>query len=270
MKKFILSVLVVMFLVNCKNHENYENSVEVVTDEVADYSESKSINPEVEGKVFKSNAVINMKVADAFKIGSEIENNAIEQKGFILSNKFYTNVLDTKNVKISDDSLNVTDKLQKNNHIVLKVPVQNLRTHLKFALDKGLIINSVEIENEELTFENLNTDLHLNENKGLKTAEKIEHKVSKAMIFDNIKYATISYDLTQPASIVTYNSENVEIKNYQDINLGLEIKNALKDGVYYFKLFLVFIVQLLPTIIAIGIVVFLFKTAIKAFKNYKN
>ncbi|RLZ12195.1 hypothetical protein [Faecalibacter macacae] len=266
MKKIILSTVIAFYLIGCKQAER----VEVVTEDVADYSESNSINPEVEGKVFKSNAAVKMQVSDAFKIGSEIEDNAVINKGFILSNQFYTQVLDSENVKVSDQTLKMMDKIEKHNTVVLKVPVNNLRSHLKFSLDKGLIINSIEIENEELTFQKNENDLQLSENDKLKASEKVQEKVTKAILADNIKYASISYELTQAPSIITYEAERTDLDIYQELNLALELKSALKDGVYAFKKILIFIVQLLPTILAIGVVVLLFKYAKKIFKNYRN
>ncbi|MEG0931906.1 hypothetical protein, partial [Algoriella sp.] len=84
MKKVIFSILIIVSIVGCKKYEGNESSGAMENNTSTDMI-SSATNPKVEGKVFKSNALIEMKVADVMKNGQEIEQNAIDLKGFILN-----------------------------------------------------------------------------------------------------------------------------------------------------------------------------------------
>lgn len=267
MKNIILSLAVLSLMVGCSNNSNIEESVVVDSNESAYEVNTDKIDREVEGKVFKRNATIEMKVKDALIIGNDIQNNVFDNQGFVLSNKFNTDIIDSESINISSDSVKKMDKIAKRNELVVKVPVINLKKHIDYALDKGIIINSISIDNEELTFEKYKNDLNLTENTKAKESEKIENKIQKQIIKDDEKFATISYRLSQNPILISYTAARTDMEIYRDINLGLELKRAMKDGWYYMKMFIIYVVELLPTIILLIALFFGIKYIIKFFKK---
>ena len=263
MKKLILSIVTIIFIVSCNSYQKEESQVM----DAQEMNVENAIQPEIEGKVFSTNASISMKVKDAFQIGNEIQDNVIQYHGFVLSNNFQTQIVDSESVNISADSIKKMDKVVKNNILTVKVPIQNLNDHLKYTMDKGIIIHSVHIQNEELTFEKYRNDLELNENKKAKISHQINEKVNQAVIGDKISYATVEYNLTQEPVLITYFSPRLDMDVYKEINLALALKKSISDGWYYLKMFIVIVVQILPTVLLIIAIFYGIKIGIKALKN---
>lgn len=263
MKKLMLSLAMLMSFIGCNKYKNGEST----SVEIQDMELENAILPEVEGKVFSTQASISMKVKDAFKTGNEIQENVIQSKGYVLSNHFRTQIVDSESLNIAADSVKKMDKVIKYNDLTIKVPVHQLPNHLKYAMEKGVIIHSVQIENDELTFDKLKNDLELKENTKAKISHQIDEKVNKEIIGDKISYATVGYQLEQEPVFVTYHAPRTDLKVYKEINLGLELKNSIYNGWYYLKMFILIVVQLLPTLFVVFLVIYGFKKARKAFKN---
>ena len=267
MKKVIFSILIIVSIVGCKKHEGNESSVTMENNTSTDNMISSATNPKVEGKVFKSNALIEMKVADVMKNGQEIEQNAIDLKGFILNSELNNQTLDSDQVDISAEQIKKMEKVQQTNFIELKVPANQLREHVKFALGKGVIIDHILINNEEMTFEKYENELKNENNQSVKIAKQIENKVNKALINDAVNYATIVYKLSEEPHVVSMIIPQSEIKIYREINLGYELKQSWQDGVYYFKSFIIVIFKFLPTILSVLFLCFAIKYVLRRFKT---
>jgi len=265
MRKVFLTVMTIITIVSCGKHANREDVAET-TNEMSDRV-SNAVSQTVEGKVFKSNAMLEMKVADVLKNGQEIEQHAIENHGFVLNSELTNNTLDSKEVNISNDSVKKMTKIQRQNLIELKVPSNKLREHIIFALNKGVIIDHILINNEELTFQKYENDLKNDHNSSVKISKQIENKVNKAVINDGIDYATIAYSLSEEPHVVSSVLPQAKLDVYKEINLGYELKQAWLDGVYYFKLFLIIFCQCLPTILSILGLIFGIKYLLKRFKK---
>ena len=87
-------------------------------------------------------------------------------------------------VELSEESVKKIDKIQRSYLIELKVPSNKLREHVKFAVEKGIIIDHILINNEEMTFEKYENELKNENNKAMKISKQIENKVNKALIND--------------------------------------------------------------------------------------
>lgn len=248
MKKVFLTIIAVVTIVSC-NQKNELNNVGEVQSETSD-NVSNAANPTVEGKVFKSNALMEMKVTDVLKNGQEIEQHAIENNGFVLNSELTNHTLESKEINLSNDSVKKMTKIERENLIELKVPSNKLREHIIYALNKGVIIDHILINNQELTFQKYENDLKNDHNTSVKISKQIDNKVNKALINDAVNYATIAYRLSEEPHIVTSILPQTKLTVYKELNLGYELKQAWKDGVYYFKLFLIGLCQFLPTILA--------------------
>lgn len=267
MKKVIFSILIIASIVGCKKYEGNESAAQMENKAATDVEISNAANPKVEGKVFKSNALIEMKVADVMKNAQEIEQNAIDLKGFVLNSELNNQTLDSEQVDISAEQIKKMEKIQQTNFIELKVPVNQLREHVKFALGKGIIIDHILINNEEMTFEKYENELKNEQNQSVKISKQIENKVNKVLINDGINYATIAYKLSAEPHVVSTILPQSEIKVYREINLGYELKQSWQDGVYYFKSFIILIFKFLPTILSVLFLYFVIKYVLRRFKN---
>ena len=266
MKKLIVTVFTLIFIASCSKYEA-KHEAEVSTEASADAAVSNAANPEVEGKIFKSNAMIEMKVVNVMKDAQQIEQNAIDLKGFVLNSELNNVTLDADEVSISDEQVKKMEKIQQTNFIELKVPSSHLREHVKFAVEKGIIIDHILINNEEMTFEKYENELKNENNKAVKISQQIENKVNKALINDATSYATIAYQLSEEPRVVTNILPQTDLKAYREINLGYELKQSWKDGMYYFKSILIVFCQFLPTILSVLFLFFSIKYVVKVVKN---
>ena len=111
MKKLIVTVFTLIFIASCSKYEA-KHEAEVSTEASADAAVSNAANPEVEGKIFKSNAMIEMKVVNVMKDAQQIEQNAIDLKGFVLNSELNNVTLDADEVSISDEQVKKMEKIQ--------------------------------------------------------------------------------------------------------------------------------------------------------------
>ncbi|HCC95667.1 MAG TPA: hypothetical protein DEQ26_15360 [Flavobacteriaceae bacterium] len=266
MRKIILALFIVASITSCKQYKSSESNAEVA-DAKEEVAVSNAANPEVEGKVFKSNALIEMKVKDAMNDAVQIEENAIALNGFVLNSEMNNQILDSDKVELSEESVKKIDKIQRSYLIELKVPSNKLREHVKFAVEKGIIIDHILINNEEMTFEKYENELKNENNKAVKISQQIENKVNKALINDATSYATIAYQLSEEPRVVTNILPQTDLKAYREINLGYELKQSWKDGMYYFKSILIIFCQFLPTILSVLFLFFSIKYVVKVVKN---
>ncbi|WP_413533312.1 hypothetical protein [Empedobacter brevis] len=266
MKKIILALFVVASITSCNQYKS-SNNAELATEEV---EVSNAANTEVKGKVFKSNALIEMKVKDAMKDAVQIEENAIALNGFVLNSEMNNQTLDFDEIELSEESIKKIEKIQRSYFIELKVPSSKLREHVKFAVEKGLIIDHILINNEEMTFQKYENDLKNANNNSVKISTQIENKVNKALINDATSYATIVYRLTEEPRIITNILPQTELKSYREINLGYELKQSWQDGLYYFKSILIVLCQFLPTILSVLFLFFSIKYVVRIVKNRES
>ena len=101
MRKIILALFIVASITSCNQYKSSESNAELAADAKEEVAVSNAANPEVEGKVFKSNALIEMKVKDAMKDAVQIEENAIALNGFVLNSEMNNQILDSDNSTLS-------------------------------------------------------------------------------------------------------------------------------------------------------------------------
>ncbi|WP_322970610.1 hypothetical protein [Faecalibacter sp. LW9] len=256
MKKTLGGILVAfVFLFGCKNYE--EHKVEVVSKPIGvDSVVTNAIGIQVEDKVFETKAVIKMKVKDVQQRSFRLEEDAIAKGGFVISSDLSNHIIKTQEQEISEDSIVKVVEMQKRNTITLKVPTDALRDHVRFAINQGIYVETLKVENTELTFKKLENDLNLEQSGDRKTEDQIEDKVWKALLGDQLKYATITYKLEEEIIIKEYNAPNRNKPLYDKLNWGLAFKKAWNDGIYGLKMLTVYLVKLTPSIG--GIVVLFF------------
>lgn len=267
MRKIILALFIVASITSCKQYKSSESNAELAVDTKEEVEISNATNPEVEGKVFKSNALIEMKVKDAMKDAIQIEENAISLNGFVLNSEMNNQILDSDKIELSEESVKKIDKIQRSYLIELKVPSNKLREHVKFAVEKGIIIDHILINNEEMTFEKYENELKNEQSKAMKISKQIENKVNKSLINDAITYATIAYRLSEEPQVVTNILPQTDLKAYRKINLGYGLKQSWQDGMYYFKSILIIFCQFLPTILSVLFLIFGIKYGVRIVKN---
>jgi len=103
MRKIILALFIVVSIVSCNEYKGSESNAELAADAKEEVAVSNAANLEVEGKVFKSNALIEMKVKDAMKDAVQIEENAISLNGFVLNSEMINQILDSDIVELSEN-----------------------------------------------------------------------------------------------------------------------------------------------------------------------
>lgn len=103
MRKIILALYIVASITSCNQYKSSESNAELAADAKEEVAVSNAANLEVEGKVFKSNALIEMKVKDAMKDAVQIEENAIALNGFVLNSEMNNQILDSDKVQLSEN-----------------------------------------------------------------------------------------------------------------------------------------------------------------------
>ena len=269
MKKLVLTVCTVFLMVACEN-KNYDRNVVSVEEINSEVEVSNAASPKVKEKIFKSNAMIEMKVKNVLKDGQEIEQNAVDLNGFVLNNELTNRVIDSKEIDLSNEETKKMEKIQQTNIIELKVPFNQLREHLKFALQKGVIVDHILINNEEMTFEKYKTDLKIEANQTMKLSKQIENKVNKILLNDAVNYATVAYQLNEEPHLITSILPQSNIKLYTELNFSHELKQSWQDGVYFFKKVMIFIFQLLPTIFSLLFLYFAVKYVVRYWRNRES
>lgn len=197
-----------------------------------------------------------MKVKDVQQRSFRLEEDAIAKGGFVISSDLSNHIIKTQEQEISEDSIVKVVEMQKRNTITLKVPTDALRDHVRFAIKQGIYVETLKVENTELTFKKLENDLNLEQSGDRKTEDQMEDKVWKALLGDQLKYATITYKLEEEIIIKEYNAPNRNKPLYDKLNWGLAFKKAWNDGIYGLKMLTVYLVKLTPSIG--GIVVLFF------------
>lgn len=298
MKKLIISFVALGFLLvaSCHQNQTYENTASEAVYEVdnsIDSQEEVSNAAKVLdiNKKFVHTADVNMKVKDVFVSTLNIENKALELKGFIEKSELRTQVLKEKEIAISKDSANYYMVYQQTNHLKVRVPQQNLHLFLTEINHQKDFLNYRIIEANDVTFEHQYQNLEqsrlqtsqqqtdkLNSSAYKNQADKLDRKdaiaqaknentIQKAVLNDKITLATVEIALVEDAKIKTTVIPNTKDRNfYVESNFGYEIKKTSIIGFRIFKTILLGIVYLWPFIIIVIGLIF----GIRFYKNRKK
>lgn len=271
MKNLMMITILILGLTACKDNSHYNNyeQDEISAEPKVEGGEgmSNAIGLEVEDKRFKTTAQLQLKVKDVLTDAEVLEEKAIEWGGFVQNSALSNVELETKEVQISADSIQREVKMAKSNQLRIKVPTRHLRQYVKFALSNCIMIETITVENQEKTFEKLRNDLiHQNSSK-LKVEDKIENEVAKAILGDDLKFATLNFHLSEEPHLEYYTVPQTTSSIHQEINLGLAFKNAWKEGVYVLKKILVGVIYLLPLLLGVLLIYLLFRFLIKYTKK---
>lgn len=265
MKKLLLILTLVYTISACKDASPYDSYEQAVSDKNVELEPemSNAIGVEVENKVFKTIATLDLKVNNVLNDSESLEEKAISFEGFVLNSELRNTELDIKEVPISQDSIKREVKIQQTNQLTIKVPTNHLRQYIKFALSKSLMIESIVVDNQEKTFEKLRNDLNTQNSSKQKLEDRIENEVAKAILGDDLKYATINFHLIEEPHLKNYIVPQTKSTIHQEINLGLEIKNAWTEGVYMMKKILVGLIHFLPLALGLLLLYLVFRFLIK-------
>lgn len=263
----MMITILILGLTACKDNSQYDNyeQEEILAKQKVELGEgmSNAIGIEVEDKIFKTTAQLKLKVKNVLTDSEVLEEKAIDFGGFVQNSELSNVILDTKEVQISADSIKREVKIEKNNQLTIKVPTNYLRQYVKFALSNSIMIESITVDNQEKTFEKLRNDLNNQNLSKLKVEDKIENEVAKAILGDDLKFATINFHLIEEPHLEYYIVPQTESRIHQETNLGLEFKNAWKEGVYLMKKIMVGVIHLLPLLLGLLFIYLLFRFLIK-------
>ena len=152
MRKIILALFIVASIVSCKQYKSSESNAEVTADAKEEVAVSNAANPEVEGKVFKSNALIEMKVKDAMKDAVQIEENAIALNGFVLNSEMNNQILDSDKVELSEESVKKIDKIHEFDYKVENDSILYMKSPKDKEFNKWAIVRKFSQNYDYLQF----------------------------------------------------------------------------------------------------------------------
>jgi len=226
-------------------------------------------------------ANIKFKVKDVIKTTYNIENIVVKHNGFVENTNLTSQINNTKEIPVKEDSVLVTTYYSMINTLILLVPTIKLDTVLKEiaqfvdfmdyrvidAKDVTLDLLSKRLEQSRLANydsrmtnaidskgKRLNDVSNAENNLLSKQQQADEAKLTNLQILDKIKYSTITLYLYQNQSIkYELIAKEKRIKPYST-PFGIRFTNALKFGWRIIVNFFLFLVNIWSIILIAGVV----------------
>ena len=240
-------------------------------------AESMSSSAAVEDKnskrKFIRTADARFKVKDVMQSTEKIENLTKSVGGFVTLSELRSNITESDETQVSQDSLLKTTRYEVNNNIALRVPNVKLDTLLRSLAKEVQFLDYRIIKADDVNLQLLASELsqkrNANTSKRLEAAidkkgnklkdinESEENLASKKENIDNayinnlslkdqVNFSTVTLELYQNEQLKYEMVANEKNINAYRPNLGLQVWESIKTGWFIFEGIVAFIVQLWP------------------------
>jgi hypothetical protein len=279
--KISLALALLAIAYSCKDGSNEaeistsESSVEAVTNETADAKEATSSSAAVEPKNSKRKVIrtadIKFKVKNVPKSTYAIEDATTKFGGFVTYTNLESNISNTDETKVSQDSTLITTKYTVVNDITIRVPNTRLDTVIKTIAKQIDFLDYRLIKADDVTLQLLSNEMAQNrsknsekriekaiDNKGKKLNQIIDaedhlddkkevndtKKLENLSLKDQVNFSTLSLKIYQNQAVKQEMIANEKSINAYRPNIGLQIWDSLKTGWFMLEGTIAFIVQL--------------------------
>ncbi len=272
--KIVIGSFVCLSLWSCNKQETSENSIPETTEYATTDSVSLAARQEVAGKKFVKTAEVDMEVMDVYDATIYIEKSLLELGGFVSQSHLQSNIVSEDTYETSDKDAVLVKKFLTENRMQVRVPTQNLGQFLTLINNKKLFLNSRVILAEDVTNNAKISQLEAQNHAQTATViahmkptnEKVEHtennlqkeserQISEIQLADNLKYSTVDLIIKEPkpriAEIPVINIKNID--NKYRFNFFYGAKNAIAEGFYLIKRFLVALITIWPFLLITGL-----------------
>lgn len=282
-----LAIIVLLF--SCKKAENTSAENAYATGKsTADYASADSTavssSAAVENKDSKQKFIrtadLKFKVKNVVKSTYAIENAVQKFGGFVTYTNLQSNIQDQISTKISQDSTLETTKFTVENNITIRVPNTQLDTVIKTIARQIDFLDFRVIKADDVSLKLLSNQLSQKrnsesasriekaiDNKGKKVNDIVDAEntltnqkeasdnalVNNLSLKDQINFSTITLQVYQNQTIKQDVTASEKDSSSYRPNLGIQILDALKNGLYIIEAVFIFFLNLWPFIlISIG------------------
>jgi hypothetical protein len=266
------TVAVALTLTNCSSNKS-ESSADFVEADSASVvmPADAGISLKPEERKFIRKAELNFKVKNVQEASNVVEDLVEKYKGFVIKSQLSTNVLNTNEVEISEDSVLLNKSYNISNEITLRIPneyfekvqrdIQPLMTFLDnrtvSAEDVSLNLMASELRKKRYTkFEKryektidtkgkkLGETTVAEENLFNHQSEADINHVETLKTKDEVNYSTITLHLYQPVAVVQEMLPNIENTHAFKPNLFIRLWQSIREGWYILEEILVALTRL--------------------------
>lgn len=268
------SLMLVTLLFSCKKSEmtSEEKSADyATTDSTAIVSSSAAVENKDSKQKFIRTADLKFKVKNVVKSTYAIENAVQKFGGFVTYTNLQSNIQEQIKTKMSQDSTLETTKFTVENNITIRVPNTQLDTVIKTIAKQIDFLDFRVIKADDVSLKLLSTQL--SQNRASQSANRIEKAIDNTgkkvndivdaenalankkesndnalinnlSLKDQINFSTITLQLYQNQTIKQDVIASEKDSSSYRPSIGIEIVDALKNGLYIFETVFVFLLNL--------------------------
>ncbi len=275
--KILMMMLAGALLAACKGSGNYESM-----DSMADSVSTADINL-TEPKLVKT-AGINFKVKSVQQSSEKITSLTNQYKGMVMSHSVNSNINNTSDKRISEDSVMRISAFYTSAQMTVKVPSIKLDEYLDSVAKLGVYVSTRSMDIEDKSLDYLSAKMKLNSRKDMVDQQKkgkiiikdpsavlnlrddlVDEQIYNRKIDDAVKYSVVNLNFYQSNTIF---KEVIANDNPASYNLPLfkRVVLGLSDGWNLFKELLIVLINAWALILA-GVVLW---QAILFYKRKRN
>lgn len=274
--KIVLTLLALGLIVACKEsvaEETPDYSENVATDSTSVVSSSAAVENKNSNRKFVRTADVKFKVKNVAKSTYAIEDATTKFGGFVTYTHLQSNIHSEDRTKVSQDSTLVTTKYKVDNNITIRVPNTKMDTVIKTIAKQIHFLDYRIIKADDVSLQMLSNELaqkrsnssekrlaNAIDSKGKKLnqvvkaeetldAKKEQNDASKLQnlsLQDQVNFSTLTLNIYQDESIKQEMVANEKSINAYRPNIGLQIWDSIKTGLFMLEHIVSFIVVLWP------------------------
>lgn len=283
-RSFLLpaAVLPVVLVMSCHNapsgYPAYDSALKEEAASVTDSVAGNALALDDPSRKIIRTADISCRVKDVYTATASLEQLVRSVGGQVMESKLENQRSETRIQPYTSDSVKQVQEYTTLSHVMMRIPVSKLDTVLQAVAASADFIESRSLKLDDVTFQYLGNKLLDQEPRDLtadalkrsrKTAEVLSvsayvderragavgRSVENMSIDDQVRYATLTAELSQPARIDALVIPDTE--KLMQPALGQRLKAALQTSVAMLQGLLVFVVGIWPLLLIVGIVWFL-------------
>jgi hypothetical protein len=274
--KIVLTLLALGLVFSCKESAAYEDAnykEEAASDSTSVVSSSAAVKNKNSNREFIRTADVKFKVKNVTKSTFAIEDATTKFGGFVTYTNLQSNIHSEDRSKVSQDSTLVTTKYKVDNNITIRVPNTKMDTVIKTIAKQIHFLDYRIIKADDVSIQLLYNELEQKRsnssekrlknaidskgkklNQVVKAEETLEAKkeqndtakLQNLSLQDQVNFSTLTLIIYQDASIKQEMVANEKSINAYRPNIGSQIWDSIKTGLFMLEHIISFVVVLWP------------------------